>query len=237
MHQSGKQGFTLIEVVLAIAVGLIIIAGVSVGYTYAKRAAIIDNQRKNIGAIKTFVEQAITSLQAAAASGQGSLVPPPITNSQLTALADRLTSLKFDPYTGAQRLEGCTAASSCYTVITAQPNGSYGPSLSASGLVSGNGIGDVLTNLAGGMAYAFLARTIGVPDLPIWSGGAGSAVVYVPGTSFQATFQVTMADGSTRTLYGYVVFETDENGNFVAAEGGDTTIRQIGGQVQQQVLN
>ena len=34
-----SKGFTLIEVVLAIAVGLIIIAGVSVGYTYVNRAA------------------------------------------------------------------------------------------------------------------------------------------------------------------------------------------------------
>ena len=34
-----NRGFTLIEVVLAIAVGLIIIAGVSVGYTYVNRAA------------------------------------------------------------------------------------------------------------------------------------------------------------------------------------------------------
>jgi prepilin-type N-terminal cleavage/methylation domain-containing protein len=42
-----NKGFTLIEVVLAIAVGLIIIAGVSVGYSYSKKAAIVDNQ-KNI---------------------------------------------------------------------------------------------------------------------------------------------------------------------------------------------
>ena len=43
-----NRGFTLIEVVLAIAVGLIIIAGVSVGYTYMKRTAISDNQRKDV---------------------------------------------------------------------------------------------------------------------------------------------------------------------------------------------
>ena len=44
-----RKGFTLIEVVLAIAVGLIVIAGVSVGYHYAKKVAIIDNQKKDVG--------------------------------------------------------------------------------------------------------------------------------------------------------------------------------------------
>jgi prepilin-type N-terminal cleavage/methylation domain-containing protein len=43
-----KSGFTLIEVVLAIAVGLIIIATVVIGYSYAKRSAITDNQRKEL---------------------------------------------------------------------------------------------------------------------------------------------------------------------------------------------
>ncbi|HEV3311657.1 MAG TPA: DUF6531 domain-containing protein [Chloroflexota bacterium] len=46
------------------AVGLIIIAGVSVGYTYAKRAAIMDNQRKDVLAVKSYVEQAVASQQA-----------------------------------------------------------------------------------------------------------------------------------------------------------------------------
>ena len=46
-----NKGFTLIEVVLAIAVGLIIIAGVSVGYTYIKRAAVTDNQRKDVAKV------------------------------------------------------------------------------------------------------------------------------------------------------------------------------------------
>ena len=43
-----SKGFTLIEVVLTTAVGLIIIAGVSVAYSYAKRAVIVDNQRKEV---------------------------------------------------------------------------------------------------------------------------------------------------------------------------------------------
>lgn len=50
MHKHlDRHGFTLIEVVLAIAVGLIIIAGVSVGYNYVKKAAITEDQRNNVG--------------------------------------------------------------------------------------------------------------------------------------------------------------------------------------------
>ena len=48
-QQAGCRAFTLIEVVLAIAVGLIIIASVSVGYSYAKRAAITDDQKTTSG--------------------------------------------------------------------------------------------------------------------------------------------------------------------------------------------
>ena len=46
-----NKGFTLAEVVLTIAVGLMVIAGVSVVYIYAKRSAIIDNQRKQVAKV------------------------------------------------------------------------------------------------------------------------------------------------------------------------------------------
>lgn len=50
--------------------GLIIMAGVGVGYTYAKRAAIMDNQRKDVVAIKAYVEQAIARSQGPAGPRQ-----------------------------------------------------------------------------------------------------------------------------------------------------------------------
>ncbi len=57
-----RQGFTLIEVVLAIAVGLLIIAAVSVGYSYSKRAAVSDNQKTNLQPIQKSVKNSLSSM-------------------------------------------------------------------------------------------------------------------------------------------------------------------------------
>lgn len=188
---TGYRGFTLIEVVLAIAVGLIIIAGVSVGYSYAKRAAIMDNQRKNVAFVKTWVEQAIVANQANLGSG-GSNQPPLFTQDQLASVANSLPSLRIDPYNGATRVAGCLGCpgnGSCFHAIT--------------------------------QAYNFNPIPIG-PTLESWTPNCGSALFYFPADSYQSQINVTRADGSTATFFGYVVAESDPDGNIVAAEGGNS---------------
>ncbi|MDO8530155.1 MAG: prepilin-type N-terminal cleavage/methylation domain-containing protein [bacterium] len=102
-NMNRKQGFTLIEVVLAIAVGLIIVAGVAVGYNYAKRAAIIDNQRKDaaLATPSSESETTPTSDQSQTAQKQTvitSVTPASKTEFTVTDVSTAVT-LKWNPVT------------------------------------------------------------------------------------------------------------------------------------------
>ena len=196
MSKQTARGFTLIEVVLAIAVGLIIIAGVSVGYAYAKHAAQMDNSRKDVAFIKTYVETAITAQQAGLAAGGGPLLPPAITYPQLTALAQQLPSMRIDPYTGRER------------VVFASP----GPSYYTAGRFNQDGVeGQTVWNSPH-------SRYV-----PAWVPGTGSVIIYLYGDTFNRKFTITLADGTTQSFYGYIVWETDADSNYVAAAGGSQT--------------
>lgn len=195
MRESSPRGFTLIEVVLAIAVGLIITAGVSVGYTYAKRTAILDNQRKNLAAIKTWLEQAIASQQANMPTGGGPLKPPPITAAQLGQLSLQLPSLRFDPYTGQERFTSAGVPTGC---------------------------GGSCIFIVSGTGFIFTSAPAHPSQLGIgWPKGKGSGVGYLYCGSFTScVISIPLADGTTKRFDGFAVVETDEDGNFVAAEGG-----------------
>lgn len=215
MSRKDVRGFTLIEVVLAIAVGLIIIAGVSVGYTYAKRAAILDNQRKNVAAIKTFLEQAIASQQANPGEGSSNCTggtgfcPPAITIQQLGQLALRLPSLKNDPYTGTARVDDSG------NVVLNCTNG-IGPC-----------IGVRLLRWAGTLvASGKMDDLIGSP----WTKGSGSGVEYAYTYSYRDTIDIWLSDGSRKHFNGYVIAESDQDGNIIAAEGGDAMLAQLAAQ-------
>jgi len=208
MKSRAADGFTLIEVVLAIAVGLIIIAGVSVGYVYAKNAAIWDNQRKDAAAIKSWIEQSIAADQAALGQGipmttcpaPSGFCPPQFTQAQLGGLAQSLPSMQIDPYSGATRSTGCSPFSgqgttSCFDAITLTYSCSLFP-----------------CPIPLGPTFDPAAR----------GPGGGSSIFYFHADSFPTPFQVTLADGSQSTYFGYVVAEGDADGNLVAAAGGSS---------------
>lgn len=201
MDKTAVSGFTLIEVVLAIAVGLIIIAGVSVGYGYAKRAAIIDNERKTMAAVKTFVEQAITAQQADLASNGGFLTAPVLTFPQIQQLAKNVPSLRYDPFSGVER-----SLTDCALTTT-------DPCIGSS---------DVSAQAALAMDMAVRATVVNSTTIDgTNTGRTGSAVNYLYASSGMSySISIILADGTTKQFYGYAVTETDEAGKIVAADGG-----------------
>jgi prepilin-type N-terminal cleavage/methylation domain-containing protein len=206
MKKRTTRGFTLMEVVLAIAAGLIILASVTVGYSYAKRSLIADGQRKDVAAIKTSVEEGIATEQSALSSGNGTggLQPPLFAFTQMQQLASKLPSLQTDPYNGVNRSQG--AAGGTYDCAS-------GTSGSCIGAVQ-YGSGPITSPLNGGTT--------------------GSHVVYyyVTGntTPFATSIPISLGDGTSRTFFGYAVIETDDVGNIVAADGNtDSTLGSSNG--------
>jgi len=208
MNTGTSRGFTLIEVVLAIAVGLIIIAGVSVGYTYAKRAAIIDNARKTVSALKGYVEQSIAAQQAQVSAGEKgcpwSTAPfcaPLLSTAQMKNLGNMIPQLQTSVLTGRHYwvLDGCNG----FQTSPSCPSGNC-----SSNFIMGSFRSD----------YAFNTNV----DLTNVTGSyiGFDTIEYFSGMGNGGKFTVGLGDGSTNTYYGYVIIMTDEQGTPIVADGG-----------------
>jgi prepilin-type N-terminal cleavage/methylation domain-containing protein len=250
LRPSVSAGFTLIEVVLAIAVGLIIIAGISIGYVYAKRATIINNQRKDAAAIKTMVEQAIAAQQANLISSAWPwMIAGVFGLPQWEWMRPGTSPLRpADPSWVEKGVLAGIAAPQCTGMvppcITQEGLGRLANQLPSLRVDPYTGVareicaGNInscywapsqdgsLTNgsLDGDTGTSVLRDADGgnIPDAG--SENLGSRVAYINFTAFSDTVTLALADGSTRQFYGYVIIETDDQDNIVVAEGGDSTL-------------
>src|SRR5579862_2322021 len=98
-RSAGQAGFSLLEVVLAVALGIIILGGVTIGYTYGKRAMVVNNQRTEVQTFKTFIEDARSAKAAAGTTSYG----PDLTGDQMCGVLQKIPSMLTDPYTGNLR--------------------------------------------------------------------------------------------------------------------------------------
>lgn len=218
MARHPARGFSLIEVVLAIAVGLVIMGGICIGYYYVRRSSIVDNQRRDVATIRVLVEQFLATAQANMSQGATSncvdshvgACAPPLTTDQLGQWAARMASLRVDPYTGATRVDN-DGHPACV-----QRPGSCISSIDLPGDADPSTIPDVA--LSSNMGELLQAG---------WRAGDGAGLAYVySGRSAGDSYRVTLADGTTRTFYGYMVLASDPDGAIVAADGGDASLAQ-----------
>jgi len=206
-RSTGQTGFTVLEVVLAISLGLFVLGGVTVGYVYGKRAMIVNNQRTEILTFKTFIEDARSAKAAAGISSFG----PDLNVDQMCGIVQKIPSMLIDPYNGNHRV----------------------PATAGSGNVAGPCAGDTAT----GSGSVYFTNDLGGPPAITFAKGTdlgtaaatASSVIYVNcdnsvnagcGTTPPA-FNFNLISGTTQTVYGYAIVETDGDGNIVAVAGGD----------------
>jgi len=187
-------GFTLVEVALSIAMGLIIIASALMAFNITKRNSIQAQQSNEAAAMKAIVETAVA---------KGTF--PSWTNSSMVvnSFFGLVTKAATNPYSGTPRIFSASGIGSFTTCTNAGTTTStislYSPLASvtaACGNTAGGGTAGSASNIMGGFLYAWTTTN---PSLKV---------------------TVISPDSTTKTYDGWGFVETDMSGNIQASSGG-----------------
>ena len=186
------QGFTLVEVALSIAMGLVIIAAAMMAFNVTKRNAIAAQQQGEAATMRSIVESAIAK----------GAFPKWTTSSDVdNGLFLVVPKSQTNPYSGVLRVFSksgigaytiCTSNSAA-TVSIMSPLGT--PSCAIGSQTKG--APGAVTNVLGGFVYWYDSSTVGSNKYTIWT-----------------------QDNTSRTFDGWAFVETDMAGNVAAYTGG-----------------
>ena len=188
-----RVGFTLVEVALSIAMGLILIAAAVMAFNITKRNAITATQQNEAAAFKTIHETAVA---------RGSF--PKWTSAQdfSTGFFVTVETAKKNPYSGTPRTWASTGISAYFACDVDGQSGT--PSTLWSPLANPcKPTGSDQGQQAGA------------------SGNIMGGFLFIYDTGGSATkFMVKYSDGTTKFFDGWAFVETDMSGNIASAVGG-----------------
>jgi type II secretory pathway pseudopilin PulG len=184
-------GFTLVEVALSIAMGLVIIAAAMTAFNVTKRNAITATQQNEAAAMKALVETAVARGNFPAWTSDAEIQ---------RGLFSLVETANKNPYTGTLRTWN-DAGNAIGSYVACEVTGGTGGA----------------TPLSSPVTAPCPAGT----TTPATSSNAmGGGFAFLHNASGTSSFIVTYADGTVVNFQGWAFIETDMSGNIVAAVGG-----------------